>query len=272
MPSSSDMVAFFVAPFQAIWRHRIILWRTSLAEIRNLYAGSFLGTAWAVVGQLLMLGIYALTYVVILRIRPSDITTYEYILYVFCGLTSFLPFSGALTGGTLSLVSNRNVLLNTVFPAELIPLRSVIVASIGMPVGVVILVVSDAVLGSLTWTTLLIPFVMILQVMFVTGLVWVLSLLALVFRDIQHIIYYGIMMLMVVTPIAYTPSMIPPGLGILIYMNPLSYFVICFQYLIVLNTVPPLTLVTAMIFLSISVFVLGYAVCRRAKASFYDYA
>ena len=272
MPSSSDMAAFFVAPFHAIWRHRIILWRTSLAEIRNLYAGSFLGTAWAVVGQLLMLGIYALTYVVILRIRPSDITTYEYILYVFCGLTSFMPFSGALTGGTLSLVSNRNVLLNTVFPAELIPLRSVIVASIGMPVGVIILIISDAVLGSLTWTTLLIPLVMILQLMFVTGLVWVLSLLALVFRDIQHIIYYGIMMLMVITPIAYTPSMIPPGLGILIYMNPLSYFVICFQYLIVLNMIPPLALVAAMVFLSISVFVLGYAVCRRAKASFYDYA
>ena len=260
------------SPFSAIWRHRIILYRTSLAEIRNIYAGSLLGSSWVVLGQIMMLGIYALTYVVIFQIRPTDLTVYEYILYVFCGLTSFLPFSGSLTAGTSSLVSNRNVLMNTVFPAELIPLRSVLAASIGMPAGLLILFGADVVLSRFTWTNLLVPFVMVLQIMFATGLVWILSLLALLFRDIQQLIYYGIMMLMVITPIAYTPSMVPEGLHLLIYLNPLSYFVISFKYLIMLNRLPPPDIIAWMILLSTVTFLVGYVVCRRAKGAFYDYA
>lgn len=267
-----SFASIMAAPFKAIWQHRLLIGQTSLGEIRNQYAGSVLGTVWVLLGQILMLCIYAVTYVVIFRIRPADMSVYGYILYVFCGLTSFLPFSGSLTAGTLSLVSNRSVLLNTVFPAELIPFRSVLVASIGMPVGIVILFVSDLSIGSLSAYNLLIPFVMILQIMFVTGLVWILSLVALLFRDIQHLIYYGIMMLMVITPIAYTPSMIPDGLKLIIYFNPLSYFVISFQYLIILDQLPTLDILFAMISISIVSFVGGYFVVRRAKGAFYDYA
>jgi lipopolysaccharide transport system permease protein len=268
----SSFIDAIVGPFQSIWKHRLILWRTTLLEVRNMYAGSLLGSLWVVLGQILMLCIYALTYVVILRIRPTDMSVYEYILYVFCGLTSFIPFSSALTGGTLSLVSNRSVLLSTIFPAELIPFRSVLVASVTMPVGTAILLLSDAALSQFSWTGLLVPLVMILQIMFVTGLVWILSLAALLFRDIQHLIYYGIMMLMVITPIAYTPTMIPSGLKLIIYLNPLSYFVISFQYLIILNTLPSIDILLAMVLLSFASFTLGYLMVRRAKGAFYDYA
>lgn len=262
----------FLAPFRMLRRHRHILIRTSIAEIRNIYAGSILGAAWVLIGQLTVLGIYSLTFVVIYRIKPADMTVYEYILYVFCGLTSFLPFAGSLSAGALSLVSNRAVLLNTVFPAELIPLRSVLVASIAMPVGAVILAVADIVWSEASWTTLLVPVVMVLQLMFTAGLVWLLSLAALVVRDIQHFIQYAVMMLAVITPIAYTPDMVPASLKALIYVNPLSYFVVSFQYLIILNRLPEPQILLPMLALSIGVFVLGFAAVRRAKGAFYDYA
>jgi len=259
-------------PFEAIWRHRAILINTSINEIRNQFAGSVLGSVWIVIGQFCVLVIYATMYVAIFRVRPADMSVYEYILYVFCGLTSFVPFSTALSAGTLSLVSNRAVLLNTVFPAELIPLRTVLVASASMPAGLVILALADALLSQMSWTTLLVPIVMILQVMFIAGLVWVLSLAALVVRDIQHIIQYAVMMLVVITPIAYTPSMVPEALKVVIYINPLSYFVISFQYLIILDRLPELPIVVPMLVLSVGMFVLGYTTVRRAKGAFYDYA
>jgi lipopolysaccharide transport system permease protein len=225
-----------------------------------------------VIGQLCVLAIYATTYVAIFRIRPGDMTVYEYILYVFCGLTSFLPFSNSLSAGTLSLVSNRAMLLNTVFRAELIPLRSVLVASVTMPAGAIILAIADAVLSTPSWTTLLVPAVMVLQLMFAAGLVWILALAALVIRDIQHVIQYAVMMLAVITPIAYTPAMVPNALKALIYLNPLSYFVISFQYLIILNRLPEPQILVPMVVLSTGMFVLGYSAIRRAKAAFYDYA
>jgi lipopolysaccharide transport system permease protein len=260
------------APFQAIGRHRTILVRTTVNEVRNQFAGSLLGIAWIVIGQLLVLAIYATTYVVIFRIRPADMSVYEYILYVFCGLTSFLPFANGLSAGAVSLVSNRAVLLNTIFPAELIPLRSVVVASVTMPVGAIILACADALLSQVSWTTLLLPLVMTLQIMFVAGLVWILSLVALVVRDVQHVIQYSVMMLAIITPIAYTPPMVPDVLKAMIYLNPLSYYVISFQYLIILNRLPEYQVLIPMLVLSVGMFVLGYNAVRRAKGAFFDYA
>src|SRR5262245_50284631 len=202
------LLAFLFDPIQAILAHWQILYRTAHAEIRSTHAGSVLGTVWLVLGPLMMLGVYAITYAVIFRFRPPDMTLPEYVLYVFAGLVPFLTFSSALSAGTLSLVSNRHVLLNTVFPAELIPLRSVIVASVILPAGLSILFLGDLLFSTLSVTWLLIPVVVVLEIMFLAGICWVLSLIALVFRDIQQLITYVVMMLAVFTPIAYTPSMI----------------------------------------------------------------
>jgi lipopolysaccharide transport system permease protein len=266
------MLSACLAPFVTVWRHRAILAATTVSEVRNVYAGSILGSAWVLIGQLCVLAVYATTYVVIFRIRPADMTVYEYILYVFCGLTAFLPFASSLSAGALSLVSNRAVLLNTVFPAELIPVRSVLVASVTMPAGAIILLAADHGLSQTSWTVLLVPVVMVLQLMFVTGLVWILSLAALVFRDIQHLIQYAVMMLAVITPIAYTPSMVPDALKALIYVNPLSYFVIGIQYLVILNRIPEPQILVPMVALSFGLFILGYHAVRRSKGAFYDYA
>lgn len=259
-------------PFRESFRNRAILITTTYNEVRSIYAGSILGTTWLLLGALLMLGVYSLTYAVIFRIRPPDMTTSEYILYVFCGLTPFLGFSNALSLGTMSLVSNRAVLMNTVFPAELIPLRAVMVGSIGMPVNMLILFVGDVAFSTPSWTFLLVPFVLLLQVMFVAGICWMLSLAALLLRDIQYMIYYFIMLLMIVTPIAYTASMIPPQLGAIIYFNPLAYFVMSVQSLVILNELPPLSIVVPMVIISLTTFVVGFRVCRNAKSAFYDYA
>jgi lipopolysaccharide transport system permease protein len=268
----SPAVGIVQAPFRAIYAHWPILHRTTLAEIRAVHAGSVFGIVWLVLGPLLMLCVYAITFALIFQFRPADLTVSEYILYVFCGLVPFLTFSSALSAGTLSLVSNRHVLLNTVFPAELIPLRSVLVASIGMPAGVIILLLGDVLFSGVSPTWLLVPLVMILEIMFLAGVCWVLSLVALLFRDIQQIITYVVMMLSVLTPIAYTPNMIPAKLALLIYLNPVSYFVISFQSLILLNALPSRKVIIIMIAMSVGMFVGGYLLCRNAKSSFYDFA
>ena len=57
-----------------------------------------------------------------------------------------------------------------------------------------------------------------------TGVCWVLSLVNLIFKDIQQVLTYVTIMLLVASPIAYTPDMLPPQLRLLIYINPLALF------------------------------------------------
>jgi lipopolysaccharide transport system permease protein len=272
LPMLDAFATVLLAPFQTIARYWFVLRRAVLADIRAVYAGSVFGRLWLVIGMLLMLAVYAITYAAIFNFKPIDMSITKYILYVFCGLVPFLSFAAALTSGTMSLVTNRSLLLNTAFPAELIPLRSVLANSVGLPVGICIVFVAGLVLGYWAASWLLVPIVIVLEIMFMTGLCWMLSLIALLFRDIQQVIYYVVMMLSVLTPIAYTPSMVPHALALLIYINPASYFVISIQSLVLLGTLPSIKILVVMVAMSLGMFVAGFHLCRRAKGVFYDFA
>ena len=74
----------------------------------------------------MQLTIYGMLYSVIFQIRVPGLTEIEYVVLVFSGLVPLMAFSETLNGALSSLSSNKSLLLNTVFPAELIPLRAAI--------------------------------------------------------------------------------------------------------------------------------------------------
>ena len=261
------------SPLQLIARYRSILLRTTAVEIRSLYADSALGLAWVLIGPLLLLSLYSVVYIMIFRIQPPGLSGGEYALYVFSGLVPTISFSSALSKGAGALADNRQVLLNTVFPAELLPLRAVLVQSVPMPVALAMVAVAVAVVkGGLGPAALLVPVVIVLQVMFVTGIVWVLSLLTLALRDIQQLLQYVMLILLIITPIAYTPDMIPAQLKLLMYANPLYYYVAAFQQMLVFGALPAPGILAACAGLAFASFWLGFFLFQRVKLTFYDYA
>lgn len=85
-------------------------------------------------------------------------------------------------------------------------------------------------LGSASWAAIVVvPLTWIFLIMFITGLTWILSLVALVVRDISQAIGILNMAVMVLSPMAYTPEMVPPQLKFILWFNPMSYFVMCLQ-------------------------------------------
>ena len=266
------MTATFGLPLNTLWSHRRMLWAATVAEMRVMYAGSVLGLVWVGLGPLILLSLYTAIYTLVFRVQPVGMSVTDYVLHVFAGLIPFIAFVGALTVGALSISSNRQLLLNTVFPSELIPVRSVFAASTMLPVGLTLLCLAQVVRLDASPLMLLVPVVMILQTMFLVGVSWVLSLVGLLLKDLGPILNYLSLLLMVATPIAYTPEMMPSYLRVLIYVNPLYYFVHAYQLLIVGGTLPPWYEILIMLFLGVGVFVLGHRVFQRGKDVFYDFA
>jgi homopolymeric O-antigen transport system permease protein len=255
-----------------ILTRRELLYRTMIGEIRRRYAGSVLGAVWLLLGPLLLMALYAILYGIVFKLKPPELSSTEYIIYILAGMIPFLGFTEALTSGSMSLTTQRDVLLNTVFPAELVPLRAVLVAFVAPMFGMLFLLLAGAVFGKVSLWWLLVPLVFGLLVLFVAGVVWLLSLANLVLRDIQQALTYISMILLVTSPIGYTPSMLPPGFSVLIWLNPLSYFVIALQYLVVFGSVPPLAAAVGCGVLGVGGFTIGWKVFQRAKMVFFDYA
>jgi len=246
-----------------------ILIRGIKVEMQAQHAGTILGLAWIVIGPFILLTLYAVIYALIFKLRTTGLTLSEYILNMFSGLVLFVAFSQGMSAGSSSLNKNQKLIFSN-FPTEFIPSQSVAVAYTVLIPSSFFVIIGDLLISTPSYHLLFVPFVALLQFIFSLGLGFLFALIGLVMKDIEFIIQYITTALIVVTPIAYTPDMIPSQLVPLLGLNPLYYYVTATQYLIVLNKFPPLTFSLITIFISCSTFLCGLWFFSRAKMAMMD--
>src|SRR5215510_3316102 len=251
--------------------HHKLLWRVSINELKSRYAGSIIGLGWALAFPLLLMSIYAVTYLVIFQVRVPSLTPLQYVLLIFCGLVPFLMTSEALNNGVGSVMANKSVLSNTVFPIDLTPAKAVLLSQVPMVVGFAVISITLLVAGLLPWTIFLLPVVWGLQVLALIGLAWILSLISLVFRDLPNLISLLLMVIMIISPIAYTPDMVPPSLKLLLALNPFAYFVVAYQQVMIYGVLPGWDKSLILVVMSVGSFMLGSYFFSRAKRVLIDY-
>ncbi len=253
-----------------LYSHRRTLWATTLNDIRARYIGTTFGLIWTILYPLLFLGLYSVVYTTIFRIQLGKYSDFDYVLLIFAGLVPFLGFTEALSLGSAAVISSKGLVKNTLFPIDLIPVKAVLVGSVTMLVGLIMLQASLWIRGIFFITQFLVPLILVLQIIFTIGLIWLLSALTVFFPDFVYMIPIINLFLMLVSPIAYTEDMIPASLVPFLYPNPLFYLIMLYRDTMVIGTVP-LNYLIAFVIITIIFFALGYYIFSRLKVVFADY-
>jgi lipopolysaccharide transport system permease protein len=256
---------------QYLRTHYNLLWRITRNELTSRYAGSIFGLGWAVLTPLMMLAIYAVVYLLIFQVRVPGLSSARYVLLIFSGLVPFLMTSEALGLGVISVVANKAVLSNTVFPIDLAPAKAVLLSQVTMVVGFSVILISSVATRTVPWTIVLLPVLWTLHLLALTGLLWILSLVNLVFRDLPNLINLLLMMIMILSPIAYTPDMVPQALKPVLVLNPMAYFIVAYQDTLILGHLPSLSNVLVVTVMSVGLFAVGGYFFARSKPVFIDY-
>lgn len=246
--------------------------RVTRHELQVRYAGSLLGLGWIAVGPLLILGIYAAIYLEVFRVRGvTGLSGPAYVNYIFCGLVPYLATAQALSSGVNSVIANKSVLNNTVFPIDLAPVQAALSAQAVMCVGMPLVVAGAVVTGHAHRTLLALPFIWLLMAVWLVGVNWVIGILNVLFRDLQNLLTAVLMILLVASPFAYTPDMVPPSLRLLLLLNPFAYFVVAFQQVIMLGELPDAPHTAVLLLMPMVTFLLGSWFFARAKGVAVDY-
>ena len=253
-----------LAPTRLLIRHRRVLTGATRNEIRGRYAGTALGLAWTVVYPLLFFGVYAAVFVFVFDARADRSSTVNSVLLIGAGLIPFLGFTEALGSGISSVLANRGLIKNTLFPIELIPVRSTLVASITMVVAFTVLLAGVWAHGLVFASQALLPLLVVLQLLLTIGLMWPLAAINVFFKDLGQSIPLIALLLMVLSPIAYSIGMVPSALRWLVYLNPLYYAITVYQDCVVRGVVPARAL-TVLVILALGSFGLGFALFSRLK-------
>lgn len=255
---------------EAVWRFRRILYASTRAELRKRYAGSILGPIWPVLYPLLFLSAYLFLWLVVFNLRFPGMGRLGYVVYVFCGLVPFLFLSEALTAGATSIKQNIQFVKSVIMPLELVPVRAVLIALSSHVVGLAVLVVLSGINGTISIRGLLLPVIVCAYAAGLTGLAWMAGSIGVLVPDIVQVLNIVVMLLMFVSPIAFTPDMVPPQFAFAVRLNPVSYVVDVYRGVLISGHQVAAGSVAIFAAMSAAAFVLGAVLCARLKSVVVD--
>jgi lipopolysaccharide transport system permease protein len=254
-----------------VFRYRALLASITRVELSKRHAGSVLGMVWVVLQPALLLSVYLFIYMVVFKMRFEGLSSFDYVLYVFCGLVPYLGFMEALTSGGLSVKQNIHLVKNVMLPIELIPVRAVLVgmASQFVSIGLVLLLVAGD--GALSWHVLWLPAVVLLQVMWLSGLTWILASLTVALPDVTYFVNLFVFLLMFISPIGIKPEMVPDQWRFVIYLNPIYYLTEMYRDSMLHGRWPSASVLTVYVVMCVGTFALGSAFFERFKGVLADF-
>ena len=200
-----------IGRFEELYDYRELTRNLVVRDLKVRYKNSILGVLWSLLNPLLMTLVFTVVFTLMI---PSQIEDYP--VFFMCGYLPWTFLSSSLTSATGSIVSNSNLIKKVYFPREILPLADVLSNLIHFLVALIVLfALIFAFQRDLTAAVLMLPLIMITQIMFVTGLSFLLSTANVFYRDTQHILTVVMQAWFFLTPIFYPITVLPDAANIL---------------------------------------------------------
>jgi lipopolysaccharide transport system permease protein len=258
------------AVLDTLWRFRRVLLASTRSELRKRYAGSLLGPIWPFLYPLLFLSAYLFLWMVVFNLRFPGMGRLGYVVYVFCGLVPFLFLSEALTSGATSIRQNIQFIKSVIMPLELVPARAVCVALSSHLVGLLLVTILSGLNGTLSWRIALLPLVVFVYTAGLIGATWIAASLAVLVPDVAQVLNIAVMLLMFVSPIAFTTEMVPRTFQFTLSLNPITYIVDVYRGVLISGHPTPIVSTVTFASMSLALFAAGAALCSRFKSLVVD--
>jgi lipopolysaccharide transport system permease protein len=248
----------------------------TLRELRSRYKKSFLGWSWSLLNPLSTVIVYSIVFAFFLKIKPpvGDPSGLDnFAAFLLCGLLPWNYLQGGMNASMGSLIGNANLIKKVYFPREVFVVSAIgsLLVSFLIELGVlcaILLIMGNMVLP---WIPVVLVIVVI-QSFFVLGIGFLLSVLNVYFRDVQHLVSISLMALFYSAPIVYPISVVPKeaeigGITIplreIYNLNPLVVLVECYRDAMYDLRFPPALSILYLIGWSIVLMAIGLVVFQK---------
>jgi lipopolysaccharide transport system permease protein len=152
----------------------------------------------------------------------------RWFIFLFCGILPWTAFQASVQESSGVLIAGGNLIKKVLFPAEVLPVVTVLTNTVQMLLGLPILLVALLVTGKLQASAPLMVFPFLVQVVFTLGVALLVSALTVHFRDVQSILGHLLHVWFFATPILY---LLPETgrLRMLLRFNPLTHVIVAYQ-------------------------------------------
>ena len=226
-----------LANLRQVFRYRALISSLVARELKARYRGSVLGFLWTFANPLLLLGIYTLVFTVMMPGSRGGTRLEPYALFLLCGILPWTWFQTSVLESCTVLVAGGNLIRKVLFPAEILPIVTVLTGLVNfafsLPILAAFLVFYAVPVspGKLAW----LPLIVLVQLTFTLALSLLLSSLTVHFRDLRDLVGNLMTLWFWGTPIIYSLPQVPENLRRLVALNPFTHLAVAYQSVLFLD-------------------------------------
>lgn len=257
--------------FHSVVRYLPMIWALALRDWGTRYAGTIGGICWAFIHPIAIVVIFYFVFAV--GFRAQSPANAPFILWFVCGLIPWLFFNETLQAITKSITSNPHLVKKTVFPTETLPFVHLV--SGGGAHAIFLLIFTGLLVFygiAFRVERLAVVYFFFCCCMLLLGLGWLLAALQVFYRDIGHGLAIILNMWFWITPIVWSPEIMPPNYHNLLFFNPLYYIIEGYRGLLIFDSTAWPSVGATLYFWLVStvIFMVGNYTFRRLQPEFPD--
>lgn len=250
-----------------IYAYREMIHSLVKRDLMGRYKNSALGFLWNFLDPLLQLLIYTAVFTIIV---PMGIENYY--IHLFVALVPWVFFSSCLTGGTMVIINQQDMVKKIYFPREVLPISHVLSQFVNMVLSFIVVFIVLIISGhgfnikALMWM----PLIMLIELVFALGLTLIVSAVTVYIRDAQQIVNVLVMGLMYASPIIYSIDLVPEQYYNLYMLNPMSVIIVAYRDILFYKTPPRVLGVSIAFIISVICLFIGFGVFAKLKRKFVE--
>jgi lipopolysaccharide transport system permease protein len=230
--------SFELPDFKEVWEARDLLFYLVERDLKVRFQQTFIGVLWIALQPIIMVLIFYIVLGILVKVPTGDV---PYPIFFLSGFVVWQLFNQIVNSSAASLTGNIGVISKSYFPRLILPLSTTVGSLIDFLVSFIILLVLMATNSyPITARFLLLPFLVLLTMLFSSGIGLLFGALTVTFRDMKNLLGFIMMIWMYLTPIMYPASLVPENYQILLSINPLSSLIDSYRWVFLNSgTLPP---------------------------------
>jgi lipopolysaccharide transport system permease protein len=256
-----------------LWRYRDLVALFVRRDFVANYSQTLLGPLWFLIQPLLTTFMFTIIFSRVARIPTDGLPP---MLFYMCGVVAWSYFAGCVSKTSLTFVANANLFGKVWFPRLAVPLSVVIsnLVAFGIQFGLLLLMLGWHLSQGLQLRTglaaLLAPLLVLQMALLALGFGIIISSLTSKYRDLTHLVAFGVQLWMFATPVVYPAARVPPRWQWLMYANPMAPVVESFRYVLLGAGTVRADQVVAGLVSTVLVVLAGVVLFSRIEKTFMD--
>ena len=256
-----------IKEIKELYEYREMIFSLVKKELRGKYKGSVLGFLWSLLIPLFQLVIYTIVFSVFMRS-----TIDKFYIFLFVALIPWLFFNNCLSGGTTSIIQQKNLVQKIYFPRMVLPIAYVISSFINMLLSFIIVFIALFISGIGVSLTVLwyLPIIMLIEFVMGIGGALLFSAITVYLRDFEYIMNIITMAWMYMTPILYPMEQVPENIRSFLYFNPMTPVVIAYRDILYNKVAPEMETLLYAVIWGIITLIMGIVTFHKLQRNFVE--